>query len=269
MKHPQVSILLPFHKSKDTLDRAIQSILNQLFSNFELILISNNADDESIKIATTYCKKDQRCTLIHEKQQGVVHAFNKGLSLSIGKYIARMDADDWSFPERLQQQLDFLETHEDYSVVAGQAQYIPHKPDTKGFGRYVNWSNEILEFKDIYYKQFVESPVINPTAMWRKEVSDKYGSYAEGAFPEDYELWLRWLQKGVKFHKLNQLVIKWYDSDSRLTRTDERYSDDAFFEVKSSYLANWLMNNNPFYPKVLVWGASKISRRRANLLLNH
>ena len=102
--------------------------------------------------------------------------------------------------------------------------------------------------------------------MWRKEVSDRYGSYSDGDFPEDYELWLRWLEKGVKFYKLPDKVLSWHDSENRLTRIDDRYSEEAFFNIKTLYLAKWLKIHNPFHPNVVVWGASKISRNRAKAL---
>jgi hypothetical protein len=73
---------------------------------------------------------------------------------------------------------------------------------------------------------------------------------------------------GVSFHKLSFPVLKWYDSESRLTRKDERYSDQAFFNIKTRYLAYWLQEHNPHHPDVAVWGASKISRNRAIILEN-
>jgi glycosyltransferase involved in cell wall biosynthesis len=269
VKMPEISIILPFYNADKTLERALISISNQSFKNFECILINNNSTKKSINIASKYCDDDPRFLMVNEEKQGVVHAFNRGLSIAKGNYIARMDADDWSFPDRLMKQFTFLENHKAYGVVAGLAEYIPHKSDTGGFERYVNWSNNIMDFKDILLKQFIESPIINPTVMWKKEVSDRYGSYENGHFPEDYELWLKWLEKGVKFHKLPDRVLNWYDSESRLTRTDGSYSDEAFFKIKTKYLAIWLKNHNPLHPTVVIWGASKISRNRAKLLGNH
>ena len=95
---------------------------------------------------------------------------------------------------------------------------------------------------------------------------EKHGAYLEGDFPEDYELWLRWLDQGVKIAKLPEVVLDWYDSPGRLTRTHPIYSDQAFYRIKSAYLARWLTRGNAFHPEVWVWGASRISRRRARML---
>ncbi len=263
---PEISVIIPFYNAEKTIQKALKSISQQSFTNFECILVNNNSTDKSIEIANKFCADDHRFRLVHEKKQGVIHAFNHGLSISRGDYIARMDADDWCFPNRLMKQFYFLENNSEYDVVAGLVEYVPHKTKTEGFARYVNWSNSITDFKDISLRQFMESPIVNPTVMWRIKVSDKYGAYEDGNFPEDYELWLRWLAKGVKIQKLPETLLRWHDSETRLTRTDERYSDEAFFNIKTKYLKKWLNIHNPFHPNVAIWGASKISRNRARLL---
>ncbi len=105
--------------------------------------------------------------------------------------------------------------------------------------------------------------------MWRKSVETTLGGYVHGDFPEDYDMWLRWLQAGIKIAKIKDTVIRWYDSSTRLTRTDERYSTLAFYETKSKYLKQSLKAINPHHPEIYVWGASRLMRRRASILENH
>lgn len=264
-----VSIILPFYNAEKTLELAISSLADQTFPNFECILVDNNSTDGSLKIAKSWQKKDPRFVVIAEKEQGVVFASNAGSAIAKGKYICRMDADDWSFPERLEKQIHFLNENQEYGVVAGLVEYVGHHQNTQGFAHYVDLINSIQSYQQISKRRFIESPIVNPSAMWRKEVADKLGMYRQGAFPEDYELWLRWLGEGIKMHKIPERVLKWYDSGSRLTRTDSRYSDKAFYEIKTKYLADWLKENNPHHPNVAVWGASRISRLRARLLEKH
>ena len=263
---PKVSVILPFFNSELTLSRAIESIASQSLKNFECILINNNSTDKSVEIAQNQTKKDSRFILIHEKKQGVMFASNAGSEKARGKYIARMDADDYSCSNRMKLQSEFLDANSDYGAVAGMVKHISHSDNTKGFARYVEWVNSVQSYQEILNSRFIESPIVNPSAMWRKEISEKFGMYKYGDFPEDYEMWLRWLSKGVKIKKLNEIVLKWYDSDTRLTRTQSIYSDSAFYRIKTKYLANWLEINNPFHPHIAVWGASRISRRRARLL---
>jgi len=263
---PEVTVILPFFNAEVTLKRAMESIENQSFRDFECILVDNNSTDKSAEIAQLQTQKDKRFILIHEKKQGVMFASNAGAKVARAKYIARMDADDFSTPNRLKLQYNFLNANPEYGAVGGKVKHISHAENTKGFARYVDWVNSILTYDKILNSQFIESPIVNPSTMWRKEVGVKHGLYKSGDFPEDYEMWLRWLSAGVKIKKLNEFVLDWYDSDTRLTRTQDIYSDSAFYKIKTKYLAQWLVKNNPHHPKIVVWGASRISRRRASLL---
>lgn len=266
MEMPKLSVILPFYNSENTILRAINSIKNQSFTDFECILIDNNSTDKSIEIILKTIKDDKRFILTKESKQGVVFASNKGSKLAKGEYIARMDSDDECYKDRFEKQLNFLETNKNYGAVSGLVEFVGYKDTSKGFAKYVEWVNSVNTYELILLKRFIELPIINPSAVWRKEVSDKYGMYRESDLPEDYELWLRWLSKGVKIGKTNSMVLKWYDSESRLTRTDERYSNEAFYKTKSPYLAEYLKEINPHFPKVSIWGASRISRQRAKLL---
>ncbi|NQU88541.1 MAG: glycosyltransferase family 2 protein, partial [Mariniphaga sp.] len=138
---PNVSVILPFFNAEKTLNNAIQSILNQTFQSFELILVDNNSTDNSRKVAESLMETDSRVSLIYEPKQGVAFAMNKGLTISTGKYIARMDADDISMPERIKKQVDYLEQNPDTDLVGSEVKYMPHHKNTKGFRHFINWVN--------------------------------------------------------------------------------------------------------------------------------
>ena len=123
---PKISVILPFYNAERTIARAITSIANQNFRDFECILIDNNSTDNSTWIAQKIIDRDIRFTIISEKKQGVTFASNKGLEVSKGKYIARMDADDWSYPERLEIQSDFLDKYLHYGAVGSLVKHIAH-----------------------------------------------------------------------------------------------------------------------------------------------
>lgn len=265
-QQPKISVILPFYNAEGTLLRAVESILNQDYPDFELILIDNNSTDRGRELAKKLASADHRIILTGEKRQGVVYASNRGMKLARGEYIARMDADDKAERSRLKYQSAYLDFHADCDAVTGLVEHIAHSKKKAGFARFVDWSNSIQTYEEIYNNRFIELPVVNPTLMWRRQTAEKFGLYRAGDFPEDYEMILRWLDEGVKITKIPEVVIQWYDSDTRLTRTDENYSDKSFYRIKSRYLASWLEKNNPFHPYVSVWGASRISRRRARLL---
>ncbi len=266
---PIISVILPFYNAENSLQRAINSIAKQTFKSFECILINNNSSDGSVSIANEWCNNDSRFILLNESKQGVMFASNAGFNASRGIFVARMDADDYSFPDRLALQYEFLVNNSEFGAVSGFVEYVGHNANTDGFARYVDWVNSVQLYSEILAKRFIESPIVNPTAMWRKTIADTYGMYESGDFPEDYEMWLRWLQKGVKIGKIKQKVLKWYDSNNRLTRTNHIYSDAAFFKIKTQYLKHELKRVNPFCPKVVVWGASQISRKHASFLVDN
>lgn len=268
-RDPKISVILPFYNAEKTLDRAIASIYQQEFGDFECILVDNNSTDGSRKIATDWERRDVRFKVTKEKKQGVMFASNRGCELARGKYLARMDADDRAYPERLKLQADFLNDNPEFGAVAGLVEHVGDPDTTKGFRRFVEWSNSLCSYIEIYNRRFIEAPIVNPSAMWRRETMEQHGLYLSGDFPEDYEMWLRWLDRGVKISKIPKIVLDWHDSEKRLTRTDAIYSDRSFYEIKSKYLAKWLSEHNPFHPFVSIWGASRISRRRARMLEKH
>jgi len=266
---PKVSVILPFFNSELTLNRAVISIQKQDFEDYECILVDNNSTDQSREVAEEWTRKDGRFRLICESRQGVMFASNRGAEMSRGKYLARMDSDDRAYPLRLGKQVEFLDQNPEIGAVAGKVRHVGERQHTEGFRRFVEWSNSLVNPDEISLRRFIEAPVVNPTAMWRREAMEKHGMYLSGDFPEDYEMWLRWLDQGVKIAKLPEVVLDWHDSRGRLTRTDPIYSDRAFYEIKSRYLAKWLSQHNPFHPAVAIWGASRISRRRARILEQH
>ena len=265
-RNPDITVVLPFYNAESTLNRAIESLHQQDFKDFECILVDNNSTDRSTEIALHWVKADGRFRVVQEHRQGVMFASNRGCAEARANIIARMDADDWAYPYRLRLQYEFLNKHPGYGAVAGLVRHVGDPETTGGFKRFVEWSNTLITYEQILSRRFIEAPIVNPTAMWRKETMESHGLYLQGDFPEDYEMWLRWLDRGVKIAKVPEIVLDWFDSETRLTRTDKIYSDRAFYEIKSKYLASWLAKHNPFHPEVSVWGASRISRRRARIL---
>ena len=260
---PKASVIIPFYNAEQSLHNACVSVYNQTLQDFECILINNNSTDKSEIIAQEWEQKDARFRLINQTKQGVAYASVKGSKGAKSEYIARMDADDIMLNDRLESQYNFLQRNSEYGAVGGLVKFGGNPKDAAGIKRFVDWSNQLRTHEEISLFQFAELPVINPTLMWRKEIENAHGGYQHGNFPEDFELILRWLSKGVKIGKVHREVLIWNDPPDRLTRTDERYSFDAFYEIKAHYLNLWLQKHNPHYPDVLIWGASRLARKRA------
>ncbi|MEP2025840.1 MAG: glycosyltransferase family 2 protein [Reichenbachiella sp.] len=262
-----VSIILPYYNSSKTIARAINSNLKQTHTAFELLLIDNNSTDHSLEIVKELANSDSRIKHLSEPKQGVVFAANTGMKAATGNYIARMDADDVAHPERLERQIKHLNSNAEISISATQVNYKTENEELNDFSHFVDWSNRLTSWNDIYQNRFVEFPLVNPTLMFRRSALEDIGWLKEGAFPEDYEWFLRAIDNGHKIEKLSLPLLDWHDSSSRLTRTDERYETEAFFQIKTKYLAKHLKATNN--TKVWIWGAGKLGFKRSQQLLIH
>ena len=260
-----LSVVLPFRNAGATLDAAIASITTQSHSDLTLLLIDNDSDDEGTAIAAKWSSKDPRIRLMHERRIGIAHALNTGLANAKGKFIARMDADDISHPERLAQQVAYLEAHAEIGVLGTRTAFASSVPESRGMQAFVEWQNTILSPHEHYVKRFVDAPLAHPTVMFRRELVEQFGGYDTGPIPEDHELWLRWMDAGVRFAKLPEELLTWNDHAGRLSRTHANYSVDAFFATKVKYLARWLKCKLDGRP-VIIAGTSELWQERAALL---
>ena len=260
-----VTLLLPFRNAAHTLDAAIASIVAQTFSDWALLLIDNASEDEGPAIAHAWCERDPRIHLITEPQVGIAHALNTGLQHASTPLVARMDADDVSHPERLARQVAFLNEHPEIGVIGTRTVFASSVEKSSGMAWYVGWQNAILTPHDHYVKRFVDAPLAHPTVMFRRELIEEHDGYSTEPLPEDHELWLRWMDSGVRFAKLPEELLTWHDHPHRLSRTHAHYSIDAFFRTKAKWMARSLarmLNGRP----VIVAGTSGLCQARVALL---
>ena len=257
-----ITILLPFRTAASMVDAAIASIVAQSFMEWKLLLIDNASTDESTAIAQRWCERDPRIRLINEPTVGIAHALNTGLAHADAPLIARMDADDIAHPDRLAQQVEFMNAHPQTGVLGTRTRFETTVEKSRGMASFVNWQNAILTPHEHYVKRFVDAPLAHPTVIFRKELVVRFGGYSTDPLPEDHELWLRWMHHGVRFAKLPQELLTWRDHALRLSRTHANYSVDAFFSTKAKWLAQWMrrkLDNRP----VIIAGTSGLCRDRA------
>ncbi len=262
MPSPRISVLMPAYNAASTVADAVCSVLDQTFRDFELLAVDDGSGDDTAAILSALAAKDARIHVLRLPHGGIVPALNAGLAAARAPYVARMDADDRCLPARLEQQWAFMEANPHMGLVGSRVAF-GGSAEAGGYARYVDWINTLLTPEQIARERFRESPFAHPSVLFRRSLVEQFGPYADGPFPEDYELWLRWLDNGVSMAKLPDTLLEWSDPPSRLSRTDVRYSTEHFYTMKTGYLARWLAANNPFHPHVTVIGAGKTSRRRA------
>ena len=260
---------MPVRDAASTLDAAVASIRVQTEAEWELIAVDDGSRDDSLARLRAHAAADARVRVIRTPPRGLVAALTTGLEAARGSLVARMDADDVSHPERLARQRARLDADPSLGLIAARVAFDGDRTTGAGYARYVDWTNRILTHEAIRLAAFVESPFAHPSVMFRRAVLSRHGGYADGEFPEDYELWLRWLAAGVRMEKLPEVLLAWRDHPQRLSRRDPRYDADAFDRLRARHLAAWLAAHNPHHPSVVVWGAGRSSRRRAGRLTAH
>lgn len=262
---PAVSVVLPVHDGAATLQHAIDSIRTQTYPSWELLVVDDGSTDESPAIAQACARDDGRIRVLPLPHGGIVSALNAGLAEARGRWIARMDADDVSHPERLALQIAFLESHPEVGLVSCRITYGGDPERHAGYALHVDWLNSLVSIDDIAAARFVESPFAHPSVVFAAEIARRHGGYRDGDFPEDYELWLRWFEAGVTLAKVPEFLLRWSDPPDRLSRRDPRYRFDAFYHAKAGYLARHLMSGPASDRRCLVWGAGRLTRRRVEL----
>ncbi|MBS3903041.1 MAG: glycosyltransferase family 2 protein [Anaplasmataceae bacterium] len=196
---PLVSIILPTFNRSQLIGKSIQGVVDQAYSNWELIIIDDASTDSTPQILADWAKKDSRLRVIRNNQNNypdISKNLNIGITEAKGKYIARLDDDDvWVDPQKLEKQVDFLENHPDYVIVGSGVIVVDEKG--KELFRYTKKENDIDIRNYIYHA----NPFSHTTVLFRKDAALKVGGYGKSPQAEDWEFWLRLGQVG-KMHNL-------------------------------------------------------------------
>lgn len=232
-----LSVVLPVRDAEETLELAIGSCLGQTFGEFELLVVLNGCTDRSSGIAREAAGHDRRVRLLESPATGgVTGAMRKGVAATSGVFIARMDADDVCHPERFARQLAMLEGDPTLGAVSCGVRLIDAQGE--GMQRYVDWVNGLRSPDDVARERFVECPVIQPTVVMRRAALEDAGGYCDTTWAEDHDLWLRMLCRGVRFGKVDEVLLDWRDGARRLTRSHAMYGEDRVWRMKAHHLAH-------------------------------
>lgn len=186
LQAPLVTVLMPAYNSEAFVGEAVASMLAQTFTDFELLVIDDGSTDSTGAVLEAI--RDPRLRLVSNPYNiGLIRTLNRGLELATGHYVARMDADDVSVPERLERQVEFLESHTEVDVLGTMANLINESGEAIG-----NISDYPTDADDVRADLLRECCLIHPTVMFRRDVVRAVGGYDPGApHAEDYDLWLR------------------------------------------------------------------------------
>jgi glycosyltransferase involved in cell wall biosynthesis len=263
MSNPRVSVLLPVRDGMPFLEHALRALERQTLIDFEVVAVDDGSTDGSGEQLDRWAERVPRFRVLHRPPSGLVATLNAGLENCRAPLIARIDADDVCHPRRLELQLAVLESQPAVGVVSTAVRFFPRSRVERGFVLYERWLNSLRSHEQMARERFVESPVAHPSVMVRRELVDRVGGYRDVGWPEDYDLWLRLFEAGVRFAKLDRPLYFWREHPQRLTRIDDRYTKQAFLSCKAHYLVTGPLSSAQ---RTVIWGAGPTGRRLSRLL---
>ncbi len=259
---PKISVLMPvYNPEEDYLREAIESIQNQTYSDFEFIIINDGSTNNTKQVILSY--DDSRIKYFeNEENLGLIKTLNRGLGLAAGQYIARMDADDISLPERFAKQVDYLDKNEDIDVLGTWFKKIPKN-------KIVKMPTTDKDIKNLLL--FVCCSMGHPTVMIRKSTLDKYDfKYNEEyKHAEDYGLWLSMADK-AKFANLPEVLLnyRWHNTNISVTKSEEqsKITNKLRHEYQKKFLGKECNKEIDIYSKIQ--NKEKINSKEFEVMTN-
>ena len=230
---------MPVRDAEPYVEEAVVSILEQTVTELELIVVDDGSRDGTAGILAACAAGDPRMRVVTQERAGVVIASERACRLARAPVLARMDADDVAFPDRLERQIDRLGGG-DVGACGGQVEIFGQARVSDGMRRYEGWLNSLTSPGLAARDAFVECPIAHPTFAVRREALAAAGGWRACGWPEDYDLMLRLYRSRVAFCAVDAPVVRWREHPRRLTRTDERYTRAAFVRCKVHHLRAYL-----------------------------
>lgn len=227
---PLVSVIMPAYNAESYIEESILSLIHQTYQNWELIIVNDGSTDQTVEIARSFLKKDNRLRLINnETNEGLIVTRNKGLESAKGKYIANLDSDDIALPNRLKKQVAFLEKHQEYVLLGAGCIHID-KEGKKLAEVERNIPNTHLKSLLLFSNYF-----INSTVMFRTEEVKKV-TYQKGFAPaEDYELFSQ-IGKYGEIGNLPEPLVKYRIHDHNISSLKKEEQQKAISNIIKNQL---------------------------------
>jgi glycosyltransferase involved in cell wall biosynthesis len=194
--HPLVSILLPCYNTEKYLRYSLDSILNQDYKNLEILCINDGSSDSTLDILNIYKSKDARIVIINnETNLGLIHSLNKALKLVKGEYFARMDADDYSTPDRISKQVNFIDSQPDIDLVSSAYNYFLVDGQKKEYIPPIAFKSNSLKFLSLFCTPLTHASILGKSSLIHSGLFEYDNDYP---YAEDFELFSRLAWNGVK-----------------------------------------------------------------------
>lgn len=240
---PRVTVVMAVNRIDGYFGPAVQSVLQQTFPHFELLIMVDAACREQYQQIARMTGHDSRVRVIEAPSLGgLAFALNLGIAQAQGEYIARMDGDDLSHPQRLEEQVRFLEAHPEVTVLGCRVQLIDARSE-KVNRRYPFFSSD----REIRRVLPFRNPLPHPALMFRRSALFAVGGYKHGHSSEDHEMFIRMARdKTIRFHNLDQCLFDYRRHDAQGTRLGPR-TRICFVEISGFLFSEFLRTHSPKY----------------------
>ena len=219
-----ISVIMGIYNCAETLPQAVQSIMNQSYEKWQLIMCDDGSTDNTLQVAASLAKQDSRIKLLrNKKNRGLNYTLNHCLKYASGDYIARMDGDDESLPERFEKQLNYLETHPDYSIVSSSMILF----DESG-----NWGQTKMPEYPHSGDLIKGTAICHAPVMMRKECMDKVAGYTidrRMLRVEDVNLWIKMYAAGYRCYNIQEPLYRMRNDKKALSRRKYIYRINSTF----------------------------------------
>ena len=236
---PKITVIMSVYNAQTYLNEAIESILNQSFSDFEFLIINDCSEDDTRKILDGFARQDHRIKLLtNKKNLGLTKNLNRLVQMSNGEYIARMDADDISLSERFKEQIDYFESHTDIDITGTYSQNISSEGKVIGERKVPHTHEEITKLLPKL------NPLSHPTVMFRTSALKRIGGYNERyKTSQDFHLWFKATGHGLKINNIPKVLFQYRMNDSYVSRKSFQYRLNEF-KIK---LDGYKLIKHPWY----------------------
>lgn len=236
---PLVSVVMPTYNSGRFLKEAIEGILNQTLEDFEFIIVADRSTDGSDAILDHFRERDDRIKVFDQERIGLIAALNKGCRTARGKYIARMDADDISLPQRLERQVQYMEGHPEIGVLGTGIRYIDDA------GRPGKVLHNPINPNLVKFYLHLENCIVHPSVMMRREVVKRLGFYDPKAIhAEDYDLWARACSI-TQIANLHEVLLEYRIWIGGTSSHNSSLRDQTDVRIRQSLINNLLGSETP------------------------
>jgi len=264
MNNPLVSILIPFKNTAKFLHECIQSIINQTYSNWELIIVDDNSTDKSFSIVENYVITDGRIKLFKNEGNGIIDALRLALNESKGELITRMDSDDIMFPSKLEVLSTNLIKLGQGHLAVGKVKYFSEDGIGNGYAKYELWLNRLTKTGSNFSEIYKECVIPSPCWMAFKDDLLACDGFNPNRYPEDYDLAFRFYKNNLKCIPCEKVLHYWRDYEIRTSRTHEHYAENHFIALKLNY---FLELNYIKEKSLTIWGAGNKGKVLAKTLV--